>query len=364
MKIAVLFPKDSIGFFDKNSNITFGGATVQLHNICSELNIQGVDLTALIPDHYLISDKSIISYNAIEIYKSRTILPIKFISMIKYLTKLKPDFVFQRGISPLSLPFILLLKILRIKSVFMFAHDIETKGFYQNSRKTFKHFNKLLKYSSILVCQNESQKRNINSKYHSKIIIFKKGVEIPTGVRMHHSDRKYDAIWIARCEKWKNPEIFINLARQNPENKFSMVCSISPGNDKYFNEIKTNASRCSNLEFHEYMNNKKIQKLYQNSKIFCLTSDSEGDWPMTVLESISMQTPILSLHINIEDSLNKYKFGIFCDNNIEIFNKNFKNIITNENSLLNLKENTLKYINKFHNIKKNVTMLTKAINKH
>ncbi|MFW5808657.1 MAG: glycosyltransferase family 4 protein [Spirochaetota bacterium] len=355
MKPVFLFPKDSSGFFDPSSSITFGGATVQLHAIAGELHAQGAEITALIPDYTLLASGNRPAYPAREAYRTASALPVKIFSLVSALSHEKPDCVIMRGISPLTLPFALLLSAMGIRSVLMFAHDVETDGFYQNIRKRYYLFGLLIRIVNILVCQNLNQKSNLPEVVQDKVIIFKKGVDTADFYRPE-TEKVYDALWIGRCEKWKNPEQFITLADTSKKLRFVMVCA--PGSDSEYHEtiMKTARDR-ENILLFERVSNPECVLLLQQTKIFVLTSESEGDWPMTVLEAAAAGVPIVSLYINIEDSLETYQFGLYCHENIDRMRSAVHELVEDEQKWSIMSHNARSFMSSVHNIHGNAVAL-------
>ena len=359
-KIAIIFPKDSIGFFLKKSTDSFGGATVQLHQIASEMHSLKCNLLCLIPNSSEFSDKLEIPYSFVEPYKKQSSFITKISGVLSVLKQNSPDFVLQRGLTFSSILFSVFSKMFGIKFVFMFAHDIETKGYYQNSRKKAWFYGILLKCSYRLICQSEIQRTNIPNKHLGKVFIVKKGIKSIKSLRSE-KNKIYDASWIGRCERWKNPNDFIWIAKKNPKKKFLMVCSKVKSGIMFFEDIKKQAAAVSNIDFHETAPNSQIKKFLSLSKVLCITSDMEGDWPMTVLEASSLGLPILSLYFDNDDFLGKHKGGYFCSGNLENLNIKLQKLLSSNKDYSEKSEASRKYALNHYDIRKNVKSLLNAL---
>ena len=362
VKTAIIFPKDSEAIFNNKSHRTFGGATVQLYLIAKELiQRESVSVLIFIPDYL---DKDYEKDNAfvfVRMFKEDETMVSKIYKFHKKIRKTRPDVIIQRGLTLFSCLAAAYCRLFGFRFVFMFAHDVESEGRYQASRKKCPFFSMLIRNSYLLVTQNDYQNNNIRKITNANHLhTVKKGLDFNNVKR---SSRKfYDAVWIARCERWKNPEIFIELAGRNPDLKFLMVCSKVDAHSGYFNEIAEKASVVPNLEFRNFVMYNSIYELISLSRCFCLTSDQEGDWPMTVLEATASGVPILSLNLDYGELIAEYKAGFFCDGDIEKLHRYLRLLAEDADLLIEMGQNAVKYVYENHNIKDNVSKLLEISN--
>lgn len=359
MKICILFPKDSVGFFLKGSNVTFGGATVQLHRIATEISRSGHDLLCLLPGYNGFKSRFNSEYKVLEPYQKNDFLLVKFIKLIIVLARTRPEVVIQRGLVLLTILFAVFCKVMGLKFIFMFAHDVETLGYYQNSRKKALFYRILISCSYRLICQSEAQYRNIPYKYREKTRVIKKGID-PVRTRPGKAD--YSAIWIGRCERWKNPQEFISLASRNPRHRFCMICSATDKESSFFKHIKLAALQYDNIDFREHIPNEDVFAYLRRSKVFCITSDMEGDWPMTVLEAASYGLPVLSLHFDNDGFLEKSRAGFFCHSDPDELNRRFRTLVSRSAEYLNRSRAAQRFIRQNYDIRKNVACLLDSFN--
>jgi len=156
-------------------------------------------------------------------------------------------------------------------------------------------------------------------------------------------------LWIGRLVPIKNPELFINLAKKHPIEKFIMLAPIVHELVSYGTNLKSKIEKVQNIEYLDFVKPNEINKLYQQSKMYVMTSDSEG-FSNTMLEAIANYCPILSYKVNNDNIFSDKKIGLCADANIDNF-YNFFNIL-NDNFYLspNFVENCIFYINKNHSI--------------
>ncbi len=216
-KIYIFFPKDSEALFNKKSTRTFGGASVQLYNIAKELNKYcNVQTISIIPNYKGIDFDDMNYFNLARVYNENDHIIIKFFKFIKYIKIGKPDAIIQRGLTNQSCVLALLCRLFKIKFIFMFAHDVEVQGLRQSNQKKVIMLPLLLRFAYQLITQNQYQKDTLKNKYNIDSIIIYNGFEIGKKPK----NKKEYVLWVARCDKWKQPEIFIELAKKNPTLKF------------------------------------------------------------------------------------------------------------------------------------------------
>ncbi len=363
MKIAIIFPNDSDALFDRNSKRTFGGANVQMYLIAKEFgNYRDIQTYSFIPEYKNISFDDEDCFNLVKTYNENESLLKKFLIYHKTIRKIKPDVIIQRGLTLFSCLLAFYCKIFKIKFIFMLAHDIESHGRYQKDRKKCFLFPLLLQSSFLMIAQNEYEFDNLIKKIPiGRVEILKKGIDIS---KIHKKKRilKYHAVWIARCEAWKKPELFIKLAQKNKDLNFFMVCSISFPGDPYFYRVKELALKQKNLKFEDFLKNKEIYNILSQSGVFCITSDMEGDWPMVVLEASASGIPILSLNLNYGDLFSKYNGGFFCNGHFTLMSQYLREVYNNKELYSIKSEGAASYIKENHNIKTNVKKLYGFIN--
>jgi len=355
MKIGIIFPRDSEAIFDNTSFKTFGGATVQMFTIANALAIKnGYEIICFTPK---IHNKSAIqgtSMRILDIFNRNRVGINTLLLFLGYIIIERPNVIIQHGLTLSSCLFSLCCKILRIKYVFMFASDVEVEGKYQSSQKKCYLFNILIRTATILVTQNKYQKDYLLNTKKSKSILIRMGFQL----RKPKTITRENILWIGRCAKEKQPEIFMEIAKKFSDYKFVMVC---PKEDEvYFKNIKERAKTIANLIFIDFVNFKDTWGYFEEAKIFINTSFSEG-FPQTFAQSVVCGVPIISLKVNPDNFITNYNCGFVCDDNVDLLGFNLKTIMENRACYNRILENSLLYAQKYHDIDKNVTDIINAI---
>ncbi|MFC1670545.1 glycosyltransferase family 4 protein [Spirochaetota bacterium] len=358
MKLFVFFPKDSEAVFNRNSNRTFGGATIHLYQFAKELHhYDNIEILSLIPNYSKIDFDDEKFFNLHKLYNEKDNAIVKFYKFHKFSKSEKPDFIIQLGLTAFSCILALYCFLRKINFVFMFAHDVESLGFYQNKRKKSVLFPIIIKFAKVLITQNNIEKENLLKKYAElkNIRVLQKGIDFTKLSK--NTKKKFDIIWIARCEPWKNVEAYLELAKLNPLKSFLLICPSCKGKEDYFNSIREKAGHLRNIDFRDFIPYEKVYETISLARIMCVTSDSEGDWPLTVLEGTAMGLPVLSYSFNYGKLIDEYNGGFFCGNSIDELNKYF-NMLISENKLLeNYSSNAKRFALENHDIKTNTKLL-------
>lgn len=354
--IAIIFPKDSEALFNKYCDRTFGGASVQLYNIAKELwHYKDIVTYSLIPHYEHIEFDDHEQFNLVELYKEKDRAIVKFIKMVKFLLCQKPDVLIQRGLTMESCLVAVLCKLCGVRFVFMFAHDVEAGGLRQKDRKPVLLMPLLLKFAGVLITQNSYQQHMLKKKYNKDSIIIYNGYEIT----QKKPGKKTYILWVARCDSWKQPEIFIELAKKNKKLPFVMICPKS-ADEQYFNTIKQKAMDVPNCTFIDFVGYSDINEYFEHALVFVNTSLYEG-FPQTFIQACMNHTPILSLNVNPEECLTKHGCGVFCNGNVDTMRAALHRLCTSKKYFNTLSANAYRYAVQYHDVKHNLQQLVKLM---
>lgn len=350
-KICFISPK-SYSLFKKEDKNIYGGAEVQLYNLGNSLAENKV-----FEVHFMVADygqDEIEKFNNVYVWKAinfKNNLFVQIINFYKIFKKIKADIYIQRTLTYYSGIIALYCKVKKIKFYYMLAHDNEANG----ENKIYKNIlgrmliRMLSMYSTKIIAQNQYEKKNfIKLNYCKNITILKKGLKL---LNFFKTEKTYDCVWVGRCVEWKNPEIILKLAKMNIDLKFLMICPEATKKNKYFNKVRKTANSIKNIKFIDLINHDEVIKKISQSKIFCLTSDLEGDLPSVVIESCSVGVPIISYKIN-NQLFEKYNGGIYCNNNLKYLNNSLNKLIGDKILYKRFSIGSYIYAKKFHNIEK------------
>ena len=343
--------------YNKKCRESFGGgAEVQLYLLSKEF-IKEKNLNVnVITGNYKINKNQIELFSNIKIFK---ILPIKSTifnylkaTVILFLTliRMAPDVVIQRGGDIITGFSAFYCKLFKKKLIFSIAHknDVIKRG-----KPTYKKFFYIfgLINADFIIAQNNDQISLLENWRNRKI---KNIMVINSGYKIQNleNDKKKFILWVARAEKWKRPEFFLKLAKNFPNQAFIMICN--KGADKnYWKTIYKSASKITNLKFLEFIPFHMVNQYFKESKIFINTSINEG-FPNTFIQAAKNKTPIISLSVNPDNILIKYKIGYFCDNSFKKMDYYLKSLLRNKDLYESYSTNAFIYAIENHNMDKTI----------
>jgi hypothetical protein len=123
-------------------------------------------------------------------------------------------------------------------------------------------------------------------------------------------------LWVARCQRIKRPQIFLDLVEQFPSLRCRMIC---PREDEgLWKAVAERAGRLPNLEFIERVPYREIQQHYDAAKIFVNTSSYEG-WPNSFIQAGLGGAALLSLEVNSDRLFERFEPGFFAGGDFEAF---------------------------------------------
>jgi glycosyltransferase involved in cell wall biosynthesis len=356
MKIGIIFPKDSVATFDTTSKKTFGGASVQMYAMAEELvRTNQHNVFCVIPKlKNLPTENDYRKWNLHEVFdKKKSVLHTVF-SFHKIIRQEKPEVLIQHGLTLFSCLLAVYCKLYKIKFVFMFASDQEIYGRYQVTNKKCLLFKLLTKYTDVLVVQNIYQQEILKERYGIKGVL----VYVGFPEREPFSGIKDIILWIGRCDKAKQPEIFIKLAKSIPGQKFVMICpAIDSG---YFSKVKEIAGEVQNLEFVDFVPFQETWNYFDRAKLFVNTSTFEG-FPQTFVQAVSCRVPIASLTVDPDSFITKEQCGVVCEGDENKLFSVIQSLLKDNQLLSTLSKSSAKYGTEKHSISLNVSRLISKI---
>lgn len=351
MRIKICFFNiNAYSVFNPKSEAFIGGTEVQLFNAARFLSQTDVfDVSFIVGDW---GQESVEKYGRISLYKSFSIRK----SILNYL---KAPWQLWRSLSERNADvyiassagaeigiIALFCRLRKRRFIYRTAHDIDCSGEY--SRRGIKGliYTFGLRNADVIFTQKRENRMMLKEHYGIDAVVVRNAYEICTS---DDYEKDQYILWVSRCEKWKNPELFIEMARHLKRLNFLMICQKSQ--DEYFERIRKSAKALRNIDFVEGVSFDQIQKYYDRARIFVGTSDYEG-FPNTFMQACMGGTPIVSFRVNPEEFITKYDLGYCADGNFDRMVKYVDTFMNNEDDWDRRSNNALKYVRENHNIEK------------
>ncbi len=332
-----------------------GGAELQQVLIGKELAKKGYDISFVVFDH---GQKSFEIIDGIKIYKTvpkgyvlSGIRSLNFAvkSVWSGLKKADGDIYFQEcsGRDTGFVAFFCLLK--RRKFVFQLASDMDVDGSFIKNAKLYERilYKFGIKRADCIIAQSEYQQKLLKKNYDRHSIVIKNPYPIKEEVEISKSVPPV-VLWVGTIRpEWKQPDLFLKLAKSIPDAIFQMVGGPST-NMSFYGQIKEEAEKIPNLEFVGFVPD--VNKYFSDASIFINTSNVEG-FPYTFLQACSAYTPIISLNVDPDGILCKYKLG-FHSRTFEQMVEDVKTLLKDEKLREEMGNNGRKYVEREHDITK------------
>jgi len=365
-KIKVCFISTySYPLFNKKSKILHGGAEVQMYFISTQLaKDKNFDVSFIVGDF---GQKDMEVWEDVKVFKSPVKIKIKTIfsrikwisEFIKFLKEIDVDIYFTTAANNTIGPTSLFCKIYNKKHIHRVASlmDVDKSFIKKSNWFVGRLYRYGLTHADSVFVHNETQKNILlkNHKKDSQVIrhsYFLKSMPKKKGDYV---------LWVGRYDYMKKPELFLELAKKFPKNKFVIICNYNPFWPKESEEIRKKALKQKNVEYIERVPFEEIQKkYYDKAKVFVNTSDFEG-YPNSFAQAGLGATPILSLNVSPENYLDKYKCGYFGKGSMKIMENKLRKLLTNKKDWKMRSKNIFKYVKENNNIEINVAKIKKEI---
>ena len=213
-----------------------------------------------------------------------------------------------------------------------------------------------LKKADVVIAQNEDHKKLLKINYGKEAVVIKNSFNIAG--KNGDIQRRF-ILWVSNSRSQKRPEIFLKLAKDFPDENFVMIM---PKSDiRLWKRIYSQISLIENLEFIEKVPFDKIDKYFNEDKVFVNTSLYEG-FPNTFIQAAMCGTPIISLLVNPDNFIDNYKCGYAAEGNYDKMKKQLNEILHNREIWEKFSENEILYVRENHDIEKNIIKLKQIIN--
>ncbi|MCH8125698.1 glycosyltransferase family 4 protein [candidate division KSB1 bacterium] len=327
---------------NKSSNMDFiGGAELQQAFIGHELAKRGHRICYITLNHGQGDIEEIESFKVISTFKPNEGLPIlrffypRLYKIWKALCKSDADIYYVRCACFILAPVVFYAYLNNKKVVYCGAYDTDfepEKIALPYKRDKLMYFWGLKRCDAIIV-QNKVQQKTLQKYFNLQGQIVHNGF---SKVKKTSPANKH-ILWVATILPRKNPNLFINLAKRFPKEKFVMVGGNFDQEQQFKQDITKQAEKVPNLEFKGYLPFEKVIKEFIKAKLFISTSNYEG-FPNTFLQAWSNGIPVISF-VDPDDLIKENGLGMrvqhmdemtekvneFLENNLRFSPKVIKN---------------------------------------
>jgi len=338
------FNLNAYSLFNPQSSAPIGGSEVQLFNIAKYLSKQDDFKISFVTGDWG-QKEEIENHCNIKVYKSVPLQKgvshyLKALFIIWGILKKMEADVFLASSAGVEIGVIALFcKLHNKKFIFRTASSVDCTmekikklGFLKGI--IYKYG---LRNANKVIVQNEQGKTDL-LKYHKKDSVVIKNIFSDS---ISNERGKEYVLWVGSGRQVKQPDIFLCLCQEFPQEKFVMIMPKS-GDETLWNDIYQKTKKIENLEFIERVPFDEIQKYFNQAKIFVGTSEYEG-FPNVYIQACLGETPIVSLNVNPDDFISKNDLGYFSENNFEKMVSQVKKLINDPDDYLEKSKNAYAY---------------------
>lgn len=196
-----------------------------------------------------------------------------------------------------------------------------------------------------IICQTKEAQQTLRSFHKRHCVIIPNIVE-----KIENSAiQRNGVLWIGSAREVKRPQLFLELAKQIPKVKFTMVLSRT-GSPTMWKAIERECKHIPNINFVGEVDPQAVFTFLSNAKVLVGTSLYEG-FPNVYLQAASSGTPIVSLAVNPDQFLNIYDVGLCAENDMKKFISYVEWLLDNEEEWQKKSQAAKRYIERFHTTK-------------
>lgn len=160
---------------------------------------------------------------------------------------------------------------------------------YWRDRKLYEYG---LRHASAVLTQSAKQQQLMLRNYGLESTTVCSLVDPPEGM-LPFAERDVSLLWISNIQQLKRPELFVELARRLDSCSASMVGGTMHRAQDLYRQIAVRAAGVGNLSFHGRLPYRAANRLFDRSRVFINTSETEG-FPNTFLQAWIRGIPVVS----------------------------------------------------------------------
>lgn len=216
------------------------------------------------------------------------------------------------GLTPTTLKQLRILKEYGKRAVVFLTHDedvssINNKGSEEINRHGIKGdlVWQILQEDVLFICQNHYQLERVRDVFKRPAFLLNNPIDMSGSCQTTGEF----VLWVGRDTEVKRPKLFLELARNIPNQRFVMILNPSPTGDyRYIEQHKP-----ENLELLPFVPVKEVEDYFKRARFLVNTSTSEG-FPNTFLQAGKYSVPIMTLGIDPNNIITNNQCGyVFRD---------------------------------------------------
>lgn len=271
---------------------------------------------------------------------------LDFLRLYWVFFRIRPDVVVVRGGGVLAGKAAFITRVLLGKKfIFSSMHDRESNNTYWQNMSAYRRvfFAYAMRHADLIICQHKGQQKAFQEYFKRDAVVMPTMYPICPESEIAPREAREYVLWVGRLAEWKQPELFIDLARAHPDERFVFVAHGDASRLAAFSWGLANITIFGSVPFGN------IDRYFRYAKIFVNTSRAEG-FPNTFVQAAKNGTPIISLAVNPDGMLPKYSIGRCAEGDIQRLDKELSLFLHNDAVWQEASRNGYRYAAEHHNI--------------
>jgi len=205
-----------------------------------------------------------------------------------------------------------------------------------------------LRNVGLIFAQTEFQKLLLKTNFDIKSFLVKNGHPIP--FRLPTKDNPPTVLWIGSLKRLRQPEIFINLAKQCKDLDCKFIMAGWCSDEQYKHSLLRQMNGFQNIKYLGGISFEESNQLISKASVFVNTSKHEG-FPNTFIQAWMRKTPTVSLNVDPDNIIKNFQLG-FHSKIFEQLVKDVRLLIEDKDLRIKMGQKARKYAIEEHDINK------------
>ncbi len=242
--------------------------------------------------------------------------------------------------------------------LFMTSSLLDVDGTHEHKGRLFGLLYRYgLRRAASVITQTQAQRDLLLHRAGRDSEVLMSSHEIPDSI----PEKSREVLWVGRCDDYKNPESFLDLAAALPRVTFTMVCPLANSKEK-FERISQKAAALPNVVFYPGAPYEETERLFACHRVSVNTSIQEG-FPNTYVQSFKWGTPVVASIIDPDGILEAHRMGIRAGTGTAAMGQAVEHLLRDQPAWWEYSANARSYAKAHHDIRKNTARMYAILNR-
>ena len=163
-------------------------------------------------------------------------------------------------------------------------------------------------------------------------------------------EKDVDFLWVSRCIALKRPQLFLDFAEALPAARCVMIAP--PEDRALYESVRARAAGLANVEFHERVPYREVQRFFDRAEVFVNTSEFEG-FPNTFIQAGQGGATLLSLLVDPDALLSEHAAGLCAAGDWQTFLDDARQLLAEPDARRALQQKTAAFVAEWHDNARN-----------